>query len=142
MCDEHIPRFMRQTFRKEERLKSSKAIKQLFSQGNSFLVHPFKVNWIIGEEKEKYPARVLIGVSRKNFRKAVERNHLKRLVREVYRKNKYLLYQYLEDRHSSCDFSVIYIGKTEEDYSVIEKKIIILLQRLISELESHHPEKI
>ena len=133
---------MRQTFRKEERLKSSKVVKQLFSQANGFLVHPFKVNWVIGEEKEKYPAKILIGVSRKNFRKAVERNRLKRLIREAYRKNKYLLYQYLEDRHSSCNFSVIYIGKAEEDYSVIEKKIIILLQRLISELELHHPEKI
>lgn len=132
---------MRQTFKKEERLKSSKVIKQLFSQGNSFLVHPFKVNWIIGEEKEKYPAKILIGVSRKNFRKAVERNHLKRLLREAYRKNKNLLYHYLANRHRSCNFSVIYIGKSEEDNSVIEKKIIILLQRLISELELHHPEK-
>jgi ribonuclease P protein component len=133
---------MRQTFRKKERLKSSKVVKQLFSQANSFLVHPFKVNWIIGEEKGKYPAKILIGVSRKNFRKAVERNRLKRLIREAYRKNKYLFYQYLEGRHSSCNFSVIYIGKTEEDYSVIEEKIIILLQRLISELDLHHPVKI
>jgi ribonuclease P protein component len=127
---------MRQTFRKEERLKSSKVIKQLFSQGNSFLVHPFRVNWISGEEKKKFPARILIGVSKKNFRKAVERNRLKRVIREAYRKNKSVLYQYLEDRHSYCDFSVIYIGKTEEEYSVIEEKIIILLARLISELET------
>jgi ribonuclease P protein component len=133
---------MRQSFRKAERLKSSKVVKQLFSKANSFLVHPFKVNWIIGEEKEKYPAKILIGVSRKNFRKATERNRLKRLIREAYRKNKYLLYQHLTDRHSSCNFSVIYIGRSEEDNSVIEKKIIILLQRLISELESYHPEKI
>jgi len=126
---------MRQRFRKEERLKSSKVIDQLFSQGNSFLVHPFKVNWLKADEKGSYPARILIGVSSKNFRKAVDRNLLKRLSKEAYRKNKYFLYEYLEDRGISCNFSVIYIGKKQEDYSVIEKKIITVLKRLISELE-------
>ncbi len=128
---------MRQTFRKEERLKSSKAIKQLFSCGKSFLVHPFKVNWQIRAEKGKYPTRLLISVSKRNFRKAVERNHLKRICREAYRKNKYLLYEFLEQNNLQCDLSLVYIGKKSDDYSQIEKKIIILINRLISELELH-----
>ena len=128
---------MRQTFRKEERLKSSKMIKMLFSHGNSFLVHPYKVNWLPADKQGKAPAKILIGASQKNFRKAVERNHIKRLSREAYRKNKHLLYEYLEDRDISCYLSMIYIGKSQEEYSVIEKKIIVLLKRLISELELH-----
>jgi ribonuclease P protein component len=126
---------MRQTFKKEERLKSSKLIKQLFSHGHSFLVHPFKVNWLITNETGKYPARVLIGASKKNFKNATERNQIKRLSKEAYRKNKYFLYEYLEDRNISCGFSLIYIGRTQLEYSVVEQKIIILLQRLISDIE-------
>ena len=126
---------MRQTFRKEERLKSSKVVKTLFSNGNAFLLHPYRVNWIVGAREGKYPARILIGVSKKNIKKATQRNHLKRLCREAYRKNKYLLYDYLDSHNLSCDFSVIYIGRTHADYAVIEKKIILILERLISELE-------
>ena len=106
----------------------------LFSQGNSFLVHPFKVNWLLADNSGKYPAKVLLSVSKKNFRKAVERNHLKRLCREAYRKNKYILYDYLDDRAISCNFSLVYIGQKQEEYSVVEKKIITSLERLISEI--------
>ncbi|MCK4569263.1 MAG: ribonuclease P protein component [Bacteroidales bacterium] len=126
---------MRQTFRKKERLKSSRVVKTLFFHGNSFLLHPYRVNWIVGSREGKYPARILIGVSRKNIKKASERNHLKRLCREAYRKNKYLLYDYLNSHNLSCDFSVIFIGSPHTNYAVIEKKIILLLERLISELE-------
>ncbi len=126
---------MRQTFRKEERLKSGRVIKMLFSHGNTFLLHPFRVNWISSAGECKYPARVLVGVSKKNIKKASERNHLKRLCREAYRKNKYLLYSYLEGRNVNCDFSMIYIGRSKPDYTTVEKKIILLLERLISELD-------
>ena len=127
----------RLTFRKEERLKSSKVIKLLFSSGKSFFVHPFKVNWQLREEMGRYPARILVSVSKKNFRKASERNHLKRLCREAYRNNKYVLYNFLEEKEIQCDFSIIYTGKDPESYSIIEKKIITLIQRFISELELH-----
>lgn len=128
---------VKQTFRKQERLKSSKMIRVLFTSGNAFLAHPFRVNWIMTDEKRQYPGRILVSVSKKNFRKANERNHIKRLVREAYRKNKYILIDFLEEQSLSCDFSFVYIGKTTMEYSQLEKKIIILLKRLVSELEVH-----
>jgi len=128
---------MRYTFRRGERLKSSRVIKSLFDAGHSFLVHPFKVNWVLRPGPAKDPSRVLISVSRKNFRKAVDRNHLKRLCREAYRKNKHLLNEFLEENEIQCDFAIIYIGKTPIEYSLVEEKIIILLKRLISDLELH-----
>jgi len=128
---------MRQTFNRKERLKSGRVIKSLFSSGKSFLVHPFKVNWQIREEKGNYPARMMISISKKNFRKAADRNHMKRLCREAYRKNKHELFEFLEEKDIHCDFSMIYIGREAEGYSYIEKKIIILIKRLISELELH-----
>lgn len=126
---------IRQTFRKSERLKSRKIIKALFSRGKSFLVHPFKVNWLIADESNREPARVMISISRRNFRNASDRNHLKRLCREAYRKNKSLLNSFLQENDLNCDFAIIYVGKSKAEYSVVEKKIIMLLNRLISELE-------
>ncbi|MEN8225480.1 MAG: ribonuclease P protein component [Bacteroidota bacterium] len=128
---------MKQSFRKDERLKSDKVIEMLFSRGNTFLVHPFRVNWLTENKTGDIPAKVLIGVSRKNLRKAVQRNQMKRLCREAYRKNKHILYDHLEDRNLRCDFSIIFIGKERAEYSVIEQKIITILKRLISELEQH-----
>ncbi len=133
---------MRHTFKKEERLKSAKVIKMLFSHGNSFLLHPFKINWKITDKKPKYPARVLVGVSKKNFKKASERNHMKRLCREAYRKNKHFLYSYLDEHSIACDFTIIYIGKVQNDYAKVEKKIIALIERLITEIDLEIPHNI
>jgi ribonuclease P protein component len=128
---------MRQTFSRQERLKSGKVIKNLFATGRSFLVHPFKVNWQLRTKNSNSPARVMISVSKKNFRKAADRNHMKRLCREAYRKNKHVLIEFLEEKEVRCDFSLIYIGRDPEGYSTVEKKIITLIKRLISELELH-----
>jgi ribonuclease P protein component len=126
---------IRQTFKKSERLKSRKIIKALFSRGKSFLVHPFKVNWLMADETSHERARVIISVSSRNFKNASDRNHLKRLCREAYRKNKSLLNSFLKDNSIGCDFAIIYVGKSKAEYSVVEEKIIKLINRLISELE-------
>jgi ribonuclease P protein component len=132
---------MMQTFRKQERLKSSRVIRKLFSSGQSFLVHPFKVNWMSRDAGGKYPARVLISISRRNFRRAGTRNKLKRLCREAYRRHKHSLYDYLNNEQLGCDLAIIYIGKEAEDYSKLEKKIIKLIDRLVSELDYKKQEK-
>ena len=126
---------MRNSLKKQERLRGTAMIRELFVQGNSFLVHPYRVSWMIAPGGGNYPARILVGVSRKNFRKASDRNYLKRLTREAYRKNKHELYQYLEKQNIGCRFSVIYVAKALTDQATADKKIIMLLQRLISELE-------
>lgn len=107
----------------------------LFAQGNSFLVHPFKVNWLLSDKESGYPAKVLFSVSKRNFRKAVKRNQIKRLCREAYRKNKHILFDYLDNKAIGCNFSLVYVGRKQEAYSVVEKKIIASLNRLISEIE-------
>ncbi|MCD4746892.1 MAG: ribonuclease P protein component [Bacteroidales bacterium] len=124
-----------QTFKKEERLSNHKTIEKLFSQGNSFFLHPFKVIWLDIEVKNKYPAQILISVSKKNFRKAVDRNLIKRRIREAYRKNKSQLYEFLEHNNIFCVFAFLYVGKDIIKYKEIEQKIILILQRLVKEHE-------
>jgi ribonuclease P protein component len=76
------------TFKKEERLSKEKNIQELFDKGSSFYLYPFKV-FFMKNPDPMYPVhQVLISVSKKNFKKAVDRNLIKRRIREAYRLNK------------------------------------------------------
>ncbi len=107
-------------------------IAALFESGNSFLVYPLKVIWSnLGSEKPT-PAQVAFTVSRKLFRSAVRRNRIKRLIREAYRLNKHLLYSLLAGQKISC--VIVYVGRHEEPYSLIEKSMKISLKKIANNL--------
>jgi ribonuclease P protein component len=79
------------TFRKEERLSKEKNIQELFDRGSSFYLFPFKV-FVMANPDQTFPFhQVMISVSKRNFKSAVDRNLLKRRIREAYRLNKELL---------------------------------------------------
>ena len=119
------------TFRKNERLCGKKSIDELFLNGQSFYVHPYKIIWLTSLENFGSPARVILSVPKRNFKKAVQRNRIKRLTREVYRKNKSALFQHLLNHHSEINFALIYTAKTILSYQELEEKIINILDRLI-----------
>jgi ribonuclease P protein component len=79
------------TFRKEERLDKEKIIQELFEKGSSFYLYPFKVYFMPNPHASGTTHQVLISVSKKNFKRAVDRNSIKRRIREAYRLNKNLL---------------------------------------------------
>ena len=79
------------TFRKEERLSREKLIQELFDKGSSFYLFPFKVFFMPNPDREISCHQVVISVSKRNFKRAVDRNLLKRRIREAYRLNKDLL---------------------------------------------------
>ena len=124
-----------ETFKKEERLYNKKVIEYLFSKGESFFLYPFKIIWCIDERDSRYPARVLISVSRHNFKKANNRNKIKRQIREIYRKNKFKFYDFLNDVDRKCAFALIYTAKDVLSHKELEQKIILILQRLQIEYE-------
>ncbi|MCB2207776.1 MAG: ribonuclease P protein component [Bacteroidetes bacterium] len=122
---------------KEERLHSKKLIDKLFKEGKSLFSYPFKVIYISVNEESVYPSKLLISVSKRHFKKAVDRNYLKRLVREAYRNNKEPLVSYLKTYNKSLFFGLIYVSETILSYREIERKLILILQRLIEQDEDH-----
>lgn len=131
---------MKQTFKKEERLCSKKIIKTLFESGSSLTVHPFRLVWLKTALKTKYPVQITISVPKKNIAKAVDRNKIKRQIRECYRKNKNILYEYLYNKDKQYAMALIYMAKDEVGSASggkeIETKIILTLQRFIEINES------
>lgn len=119
------------TFKKSERLCSFKVINSLFAERNSFLVHPFSVIWKeVEHDASEYPAQVVFSVTKKKFRKACQRNNIKRLMREAYRLNKHKLYDNLKDNKKKIAFMVVYVDKNILPYGVVEHKMKKMLNKL------------
>jgi ribonuclease P protein component len=119
------------TFTKEERLCNKKLIDELFHNGSSFLCYPFKVSWLPVNDLQLFPVRVLFSVSKKRYKRATDRNLIKRRIREAYRLHKQqYLYPLLTDSDKKIVLSIGYIGKEIAPYDLIEKKMLKLLTQL------------
>ena len=122
----------RHTFPKEEHLCRKKLIEELFSkQGSSFGVYPLRILWIKCETPTTAPPQVLISVSKRTFKRAVDRNRLKRLIREAYRLNKYRLTEQ-PDGHPIALLGIIFTGKEKSPLALLEKKLISAFHRLLN----------
>ena len=123
------------TFKKEERLCNKGLIDKLFHNGSSFLCYPFKASWLFHSEPQLFPVQVLFSVSKKRYKHAVDRNLIKRCMRESYRLHKQeCLYNLLAATDKTIVLSVGYIGKEIVPYSVIEKKMLKMLGQLAEQL--------
>lgn len=123
---------VKNTFPKEERLHSKKIIQELFQQGSFFYSYPFKVIFLPTPEASAH--QVLISVSKRKFKNAVDRNLIKRRIREAYRLNKHILYSGQEIQ-PSLSIAYIYTGKEIPTYQFVEAKLSKALKRLIVEVE-------
>ena len=120
---------IRLTFKKEERLKSTKAIAGLFEDGETTLVYPVKIVWKFSATDINSPVRAAFTVSSKIFGKSTDRNLLKRRMREAYRHNKLLLYNGLGEKKINVMF--IYIAREELDFFRIEKSMVGGIKKII-----------
>ncbi len=82
------------------------------------------------------PAQCLIGVSGRQIKKAVDRNHLKRLAKEAYRQNKRPFYSFLEERNAICMLALIYAVDKKVHFSAIESSVVKSLQKLQERVEA------
>ncbi len=123
------------TFKKEERLCNKRLIDELYHSGSSFLCYPFKVSWLLVVDPQPVTSQILFSVAKKRFKKAVDRNLVKRRMREVYRLNKQqLLNDILIDDNKNIVFSVGYIGNDILSYDMMEKKMQKLLIQLAEQV--------
>lgn len=122
------------TLRKAERLKSRRRIEQLFREGKHFFQYPFKVYFKAssphGSVHGGAPLQAGVGVSSRNFKKAVDRNRVKRLVRECYRLQKNTLHEQLLKSGYTLDLFLIYTARELPDFLVLKEKLQLILSRL------------
>lgn len=111
------------TFKKNERLRSKKAIKALFASKSSGFTYPFKY-LIFPNQSIKYH-QVLISVPKKQFKKSVDRHLINRRIKEAYRLNKHILTCEIK-----YDIAFIYVAKEILSFTDIEKKVSLTLQQI------------
>lgn len=112
---------------KNERLHAEKLIKELFNEGSSFFLYPFKILFLKKTERNALPNQVLFSVSKKKIRKATGRNFIKRRLKEAYRLNKHLL------PADGIILGLIFVGKPEMTFAELKPKLIQALQKLNQE---------
>ena len=113
-------------FPKSEKLKQEKVIKQLFSKGKSVYKYPFKLLWLANSQAEEGTnPKVLVSVPKRAFKKAVDRNRIKRQIKEAYRLNKSEWLGELDNKPAYL--AIIYVAKEFNESSFITKKLVRVL---------------
>lgn len=117
------------TYTKSEKFKSKKQLDEIFLTGKNFLVFPFKVVYSFNKTNVANELKMGVGVGKRNFGKAVDRNRIKRLTRESFRLHKHLLLQNLNNRQ--LHFFVLYIDKEmPESQNFVHNKMIKIFDKL------------
>jgi ribonuclease P protein component len=118
------------TYPKNEKLKSKITIGLLFTEGKSVSKYPLRLVYKAGSLNESEKIKMGVSVSKKNFKKAVDRNYFKRVLRETYRLNKHLLIDNLDQPYS---FMFFYQTKDRLTYEEINSKTIQLFEKFIAQ---------
>ncbi len=125
---------MKFTFHKKEKLKSEKIIQRLFAEGNHLFKYPIKLVYLVSDEiTMPAPLQIAVSVPKKRFKKAVDRNQLKRRMREGIRKHKHLIDMNAFDSLSYLGIMLIYVSSDIEE----SKKIHRTIEHLLSRLPAH-----
>lgn len=119
------------TYPKNECLKSKTTIGLLFSEGKSVSKYPLRLVYRQAEVNQAEKIKIGVSVSKKYFKRAVDRNYFKRVLRETYRLNKHLLLDNIQESYSLMFF---YQTKDKLSYEEINTKTIQLFEKFLSQV--------
>jgi len=125
---------MKFTLGKEERLKSRKIIGELYKRGQSVKAYPLRMVYLQIEHHSNFPVRAAVSVPKRNFKKAVDRNRIKRLLRETYRSEKEIIYTKAKKPYV---FMISYIAKEELPHQELKVKMTKLLTKFVNEINDY-----
>ncbi len=123
---------MSMKFPKKEKLKSKKLIEVLFKEGKTLTSFPYKLIYLKIEVPVDAKFKTSVAVPKKNFKSAVKRNRIKRLLREAYRLNKHLVFNNSEGNFA---FLILYLGKEMPNYPEVEKGIQLILKKFLKKID-------
>lgn len=125
---------MNERFGKDYKLCSQKQIELIFQEKKTIKAFPFVVHYSLLQEKQKVPFQLVFSAPKRLFKKAHDRNRIKRLMRESFRKNKLILETFLKENDFQLALFVIYTSKEELELEIFNKKTVQLYKQLIDEL--------
>lgn len=118
---------------KSEILRGDKQIESLYKTGKRMHASPLMIIKAETGNDDENPVKAAFVIPKRNFRKATERNRLRRKLREAWRLNKQPLNDVMKLKNKSLQLLLIYTGKTPLTFSELQLKIVLILQRLIRE---------
>ena len=122
------------TFSKKEKLKSSKVIDLLFSEGKSVSKYPLRLVYVECDNDDNGSLKMGVSVSKKHFKHAVDRNYYKRVLRECYRLNKSILLDNIDKKYAAMFF---YQTSDRLSYAEVNEKTIQLFTKFISAINEN-----
>ena len=121
---------MKLTFNKTEKLKSQKLIEKLFLEGKSVVSYPLRLVFIETTFDDNVKVKAGVSVSKRHFKNAVDRNRIKRLMREAYRLNKA---NYFNNITTQYALMILYIGKDGTEFDTVNEKMNLLFDKFLKE---------
>jgi ribonuclease P protein component len=122
------------SFKKRERLSSSKSISLLFKEGKSISSYPVRILYNL--EGEDIPVKVAISVPKRLYKRAVDRNLLKRRIREAYRLNKTEFYSKIQEKNLHVHVVFQYQHRQIVDFHIIEAGVVKGMEKVLRLLEN------
>jgi len=122
---------MSSKFPKKEKLKSESLIREIFEEGKSISSYPLKLIYLEIKVPVKTKIQCGVTVPKRNFKSAVKRNRIKRLLRESYRLNKEQIFNNIE---GSFAFLFLYLGKEMPQYEEVEINMRVILQKFLKKV--------